>query len=310
MNEEIEYAQMLEIPVSTVSVVHKKKKKSKKSPMEKSTRRDMKRSLISQVNDRLETEESQRISAEAELFAESANSDGRLDFGDIPQRVDTVRLYSANDKIFPETDDFLEEEADFAIEEEENEVGRYENNLTKSERRVRAVLGVEFAVCCALCGAIFLTNVLIPNSAVNGFFRSLGQKPAQIETDKRAYTDFTLSPVVSGLTDAELSLSSTGVLSVGGECLIYPATDGKISEIIAKTDGGYTVKISYSDTFTGVFDGLDYVYYEVGEKVKANVPIGYLGEEATAQLTMYSSGQLLSCFELTDENCLAWIEQE
>ena len=311
MNEEIAYAEMLEIPVSTVSVVHKKRKKNKKRPAEKSLSKEVKSSLITQVNDRLEREEDGQIRVDAELFAEGVNSGGSLDFGEIPERVDTVRLYSANDKIFPQTEEVIGgDESDFETEEEEIDGIRYENNLTKQERRVRAVLGVEFALCCAFCGAIFLTNVLMPNSAVNGFFRSLGATPTMETTDNRAYSDFTLSPVVSGLMGGEISLSDTGVLSVLGACHIYPATDGKVSEIVAKQDGGYVITIAYSNTFTGVFDGLEQVYYEVGDSVKANVPIGYLGEETTAQVTMYSSGALLSCFELTDENCLAWIEQE
>jgi len=48
----------------------------------------------------------------------------------------------------------------------------------------------------------------------------------------------------------------------------------------------------------------------VGDKVKANVPVGYTDGEAQVQVTMYSNGELLNCFQVTEENCLAWITQE
>jgi hypothetical protein len=86
--------------------------------------------------------------------------------------------------------------------------------------------------------------------------------------------------------------------------------DGKVSEVTQNQDGTYTMKIAYSDLFTGVFGGLDYVYYGQGDEVKANVPIGYSEGETEVQMTMYSSGTLLNCFKLTEENCLAWISQE
>lgn len=310
MNEEIEYAEMLEIPVSTVSVVRKKRKKRKQSAQKQDTT-DMRQSLIAQVNDRLEAENADQITAEAELFAEGANSEGSLDFGEFPDRVDTVRLYSANDRFFAENDNILSSGENVLEDREtQNRAGRYENDPPATGKWTRIVLGAEFAVACALCGAIFLTNVLMPNSAINTFFRSLGSAPAQTATDTRTYTDFTLSPVVSELSDTELSLSPAGVLSFSGACLVYPASDGKVSEILQNADGDYTLKVSYSDTFTGVFDGLEKVYYEVGEEVKANVPVGYLGAESEAQVTMYSQGELLSCFTLTEENCLAWVAQE
>ena len=70
------------------------------------------------------------------------------------------------------------------------------------------------------------------------------------------------------------------------------------------------MKITYSDTFSGVINGLDQTYYAVGDEVKCNVPMGYTDGEGEVQVTMYSGGALLNCFELTEENCLAWVETE
>ncbi len=290
MNEEIEYAEMLEIPVSTVNIVKKKRGKKRKNQ-----NADLQESVIEKINDKMQAP-AEEIRADADLFAESANSDGRVDFHDDLERIDTVRLYSEDEQ----TGELNPHDLDL-------DGGRYATN--KKERRVRIVLGAEFATVCALCGAIFLTNVFMPNSAINTFFRTLTTSQETVKTDDRAYSEFTLSNVVSENADTELTLSETGILSFMDECLVYPAVDGKVSEITQDSNGVYTLKIAHSDTFTGVISGLELVYYAVGDEVKANIPVGYADGETEVQVTMYSSGELLNCFELTEENCLAWVSQ-
>lgn len=323
MNEEIEYAEMLEIPVSTVNVVKKKRgRKRKAEPSAEPTPHsapapNLKESVIAQVNGKMQDEPSveSEITAEAALFAESANSGGNLQFGEIPERIDTVRLYSAQEQARRRDIVLSPDEYAFTEENGSNDGGVYASNYqpnveTKAQKRVRIVLGAEFALACALCGAIFLTNVFMPGSAVNTFFRALEGTSQTQTTDTRTYTDFTLSGVVNDFSETELTLSSTGVLSFTDECHVYPAANGTVSEVTQNEDGTYTLKISHSDSFTGVIDGLDQVYYQEGETVKANVPVGYSNGEAEVQVTMYSDGALLNCFELTEENCLAWVEQE
>ncbi|MBQ7368090.1 MAG: hypothetical protein IJW60_00080 [Clostridia bacterium] len=314
MNEEIEYAEMLEIPVSTVNVVKKKRgRKRKETKAESHAAPNLKESVIAQVNDKMlgEAEQAAEITADASLFAESANSGGEIHFGEIPERIDTVRLYSARENAFRKEIALSQDEYNFDNENFENDAGRYAlKHETKSEKRVRFVLGAEFALACALCGAIFLTNVFMPSSAVNTFFRALGGGSSTQTADNRTYNEFTLSGVVNDFSDTEITVSPTGILSFTGECHVYPAADGKVSAVTQNDDGTYTLKISHSDTFTGVIDGLDHVYYQEGEKVKTNVPVGYSNGEAEVQVTMYSAGTLLNCFELTEENCLAWVTQE
>ncbi len=296
MNEEIEYAEMLEIPVSTVNVIRKRRrKKSDDIPSDAlAVKPNLKESVIATVNDRL-SEEPQTESVE-EIPAQ-AEGEGRLDFDPIPERIDTVRLYTTDG----EGNTLSPYEYDL------NEGGRYVAKDLPS-KKVRLALGIEFGAACALCGAIFLTNVFMPTSAINTFFRAIGT-PQETPT-VRPYTDFTLSSVVSELSDAKLTLSDSGVLSFTDECCVYPAADGKVSEIVKGDDGLYTLKISHTDTFTGIIDGLDVVYYAVGDEVKANVPVGFSDGESEVQVTMYSEGTLLNCFQLTEENCLAWVTQE
>lgn len=316
MSQEIEYAEMLEIPVSTVNVVRKTRRRKQKTS-DRLTSNDtaridegrssepLKNSVIAQVNERLEGVNPPENDAELNETLLPEESEGALLFNDVPDRIDTVRLYSTeetngsfNDRLWPQ---------DYALNGE-NGVGRYEaKQKNKLGKAVRIALGVEFAAACALCGAIFLTNVFMPTSAINTFFRSIHSGNAE-QVDLRPYTEFTLSPIVSELSDAELTLSAAGILSFTDACCVYPAADGTVANVTQNADGTFTVKLSHSNTFTGVISGLDYVYYEAGDEVKANVPLGYSNGEEEVQVTMYSSGALLNCFELTEENCLAWVE--
>ena len=300
MNEEIEYAEMLEIPVSTVNVIHKKRRK-KAQKTEQTDVPTLKDSVIAQVNTRVEDEQ---VIIPADQLAESANSQGYVDFDSVPERIDTVRLFAdETERKNAYAENF------FSEVDEENDEGMYEmKQETRGQKALRLTLGIEFAAVCALCGAIFLTNVFVPNSAVNTFFRAVTEPTVQ-QSDAREYSDFTLSPVVSELSDAELSLSAAGVLSFTDECCVYPAVDGEVSEVTRNEDGTYTLKIGHSDSFSGVISGLNQVYYAVGDEVKCNVPVGYTHGETPVQVTMYSGGVLLNCFQLTEENCLAWVEE-
>lgn len=318
MNEEIEYAEMLEIPVSTVNVVRKnsRRKKRAEGALPKSAEPQetpLKDSVIAQVNERLREEpaaqedsSSTPLQVEPDLFAESVNSEGRLDFDPIPERIDTVRLYSTEESTSPFADRLHAQ--DYSLNSE-NEGGRYAlKKKTRLEKALDITLNAEFIAACALCGAIFLTNVFMPQSAINTFFRAIADAPAIVQTDDRTYADFNLSPVVSVLSDAELTLSPAGILSFQDDCCVYPCANGKVAEVSHSTDGIYTIKIKYSDSFSGVINGLSQVYYAVGDEVKANVPVGYADGKTEVQVTMYDSGALLNCFHLTEENCLAWLE--
>lgn len=311
MNQEIEYAEMLEIPVSTVNIERKKKRGRKpRAPKQEFTENktaDLKETVIAHVNGRLDEMPQEKISADAALFAESANSEGRLEFDDVKERIDTVRLYSAEEKNAAR---LYAEEYAFDGDDVPNGVGRYALNEERTPRRVRVALGIEFAAACALCGAIFLTNVFMPSSAINTFFRTLTTPQSSTQADARTYSDFTLTGVVSDFTEVEMTLSPTGILTFTEKCCVYPAADGVISAVQQNADGTYTIRVAHSDSFSGVIKGLQCVYYAVGDEVKANVPVGYSDGEGEVQVTMYSEGVLLNCFEITEENCLAWVQSE
>ncbi len=322
MNEEIEYAEMLEIPVSTVNVVPKKNKNRRKAATQSGAENaaqdrqngNLKDSLIARVNGKVSPEnESVDEPKEPVLPYEGLTNydagdpfaDASEDTEEISDRIDTVRLLSARKKKRALFSAKTDENSD-DVYGDENEATVYE---TKGKKRTTEILlKTEFALVCALSATIFLTNVFMPTSAINRFFSGMTKKTEAV--DDRTYSDFTLSNVVSALSDTEIELSEAGVLSFTDECMVYPAVDGTVTDVLQAEDGSYTVKISHSKTFTGVMEGLNQVYYAIGDTVKANVPIGFTNGERAVQVTMYSSGELLNCFEMTDDNCLAWLQKE
>ncbi len=245
MNEELSYAEMLEIPVETVTVNRTKRKK--KEPKE--TEPDLKDRLVEQVNDRMQE-------TEDPLFAQS-----------------------------------------LPIEREETPV-------SGKEKRVKRLLIGEFAAVCALCAAIFLTNIFLPASAINTFVRGLFHGEAEA-ADTRTYADFTLSPVVNDYVDAEMTVSDTGILSFTAQCTVYAPCEGEVASVNGDDESGYTVELKHSDSFSTILSGLDDVYFSVGQTVKSNVPLAYSDGEGSVRVMFYENGNLLTGYTVA-ENTLAW----
>ena len=57
MNEEIEYAEMLEIPVSTVNVIRKNERRRKKKSIPNEESAPLKETVIDRINERIEGQE-------------------------------------------------------------------------------------------------------------------------------------------------------------------------------------------------------------------------------------------------------------
>ncbi len=361
MDEQMEYAEMLEIPVSTIEVKKKRGRKPKKA-------QNLKEEVISKVNEDNKTTEVKRARKPAASKTETVNPTGAtppLQTQTNNVEEPTITMQTNNPELqnqpiegaFPSP--VIEESLPVAIPrrkkrpyfarmfgKRENEweydsidtpsqkasskssstdpssaddssddslpiynYGLYEEEENSAQqrraRRNALIVGIEFAACFALCLGIFLTNVFMPNSAINTFFRSLSDTQ---QTDTRTYADFKLSSVLSE-EDAELTLSPSGILSFQEVGCVYPAVDGSVDTITQNTDGTWTVKISHSDTFSEIISGLSYAACSVGSVVKSNIPVGYSDGNAEVQVSMYEAGALLNCFTLTENGELVWAEE-
>ncbi len=236
MNE-LEYAQMLEIPVSTVNVVKKRSLFSRKpKPAD-----DLKDRVVESVNDRL----------------------GEPD-------------YVGNGYVATE---------DLTAPPEQPK---------KSKGVAGKILIAEAAAACLIAAGIFLTNVFVPNTAINTFMGSL----TAVKEKEAAYNEITLTSVVSELSDAEIAVTDDGVIHFTEKATVYPVCDGEIASV-SQTEGAYTVKIAHTSKFSSVITGLDTVYAKVGDNVKSNLPFAYSNGEKEVRVSMYDGDTLLNCYTLS-----------
>ncbi|MCD7728471.1 MAG: M23 family metallopeptidase [Clostridia bacterium] len=236
MNE-LEYAQMLEVPVSTVSVVKKKNLFKRKQKEDE----ELKEQVVDSVNERM---------------------------GDY--------VFAEDLSVPPDTD-----KKAFAA--------------TLGDRSGR-ILVAEIVAACLLAVGIFLTNVFMANSAINTFIKSLS---ATNTTTEAAYTDFELVSVVSDLSDAEIAVSSDGVITFTSACCVYPVCDGEIASVTQQSTGSYVVSVEHTSAFVSVITGLTTVYYSEGDTVKGNIPVGYTDGSGEVSVSMYNDGVLLNCYTLS-----------
>jgi len=235
MNEELDYAQMLEIPVSTVNVVKKKsffKRKAKQT--------DLKDMVVDSVNERV---------------------------GDTYVAAENLGGYTYSESRRPE-------------KAKSGTLGK--------------VLVAEAVAACLIAAGIFLTNVFVPNTVINAFMGNL----TAVKQKEASYKEFTLTPVVSSLSDAEVSVSSDGVLHFTDKTSVYPVCEGEVASV-SQENGAYTVKIAHTSAFTSVFTGLDTVYVKAGDEVRANVPFAYSEGKNEVRVSMYDGETLLNDYTLS-----------
>ena len=241
MNEELDYAEMLEIPVETVTVKHRESKKRAKEP-------DLQEQLVEQVNEHMEE----------------------------------------NDPAYAES----------------KPIARESKPAGKRAKIARRIVLAEFIAVCALCAAIFLTNIFMTDSAINTFVRGLFNGNAAT-ADTRVYSDFTLSPVVNEFTDVEITVSETGVMSFTAKCHVYAPCAGTVKSVSGAVDTGYTIEIEHSENFSSIISGLDYAYVAAGETVYGNLAIGYSDGDGEVRVMFYGEGTLLNCYTVNGSD-LAW----
>lgn len=242
MENEIDYAEMLEIPVSTVSVVKKKSLFKRKSGVKE----DLKDKVVESVN----------------------------------ERAGLAEDYSVPRGDYIQTENLTEPP------------------VVKPEKAKRdgsgAILIAEAVAACLIAGGIFVTNVFVPDTAINTFITSL----TAVEKPEAAYTDFKLTSVVSELSDAEISVTADGVITFTDRTSVYPVCEGKISSV-TQSDGIYTVQIAHTSTFKSVITGLSTVYASLGDSVQANIPFAYSDGENEVRVSMYDGETLLNCYTLS-----------
>lgn len=268
MNEKLQYAEMLEIPVNTCNITYKPPKKRKSRIGKKVNAEEVKAELIDKINS---SEQSERVETVAVTEA------------------DALPVTGSAESVLP-------------TETENDSLTVRIRQTEKSEKKKRGkfgVIAVQLAVIGVLLATIFITNAVFVDSGINTFFKGVFGK--DIETaDERNYSDFV--PVIN-VSGGSVS-ADNGVLTLSYVGSMYSPCDGTVTALSVGNDGKYTVEISHSDNFKTVISGLDYVYSEQSGNVFANIPVGY-ASDAVATMCFYDGETLITNFTVTD-NTVVW----
>ncbi len=205
MNEKLQYASMLELPVSssTITVKPIKKKKVKK-------RKDLSPEVVKQ-------ELLDKINSETVESASETDENGLL----------------------PVADSLLEKEQEAIIEE--TSTATVSKKVKKPFKF--SVIGVQLALVVLLIGVIALTNVLNANSGLNVFMKSLFSPAQTVSADLREFNSFV--PVLAFDEELILSddgiLTVSGEGSVYSPCngvisMVTSNEDGSFTVEIAHSE--------------------------------------------------------------------------
>ncbi|MBR3864566.1 MAG: hypothetical protein IKJ19_05615 [Clostridia bacterium] len=272
MASDLDYAKMIEIPLNTCEYQTKKRKTLFK-----------KKKFISLINKKLSLNKTKNLKEEE---ASNNLSQTATDNAQTNNQKENCSLTTSEDKKLATKK---------APEQTPNLPAIY---VSKKEKIKNAIISAQVIAVFALVSAIILTNVFWENSGMNTLFKSVFSSQKVI-SDNRAPTDFSLYlPVKSeGVT------LNNGVIEIEGEYSLYPVCDGKVSKVQKETNGSYTVTISHSDNFFSVIEGVDLVYFSVGEEVSRNLPMGYANK--SAKVYLYEQDKLLTDYA-TVENSIVF----
>ena len=261
MNEKLQYATMLDIPVSTCNVTYKPAKKRRKVKKTVKNPEDIKEQLVSKVNAEIEKENAKTdttIKNDDVLAEENVKTSGEEQY--------LAAITEEENDVEPAVENSAEEE----ITAEENE---FESATVHPKNKKRAfkftIITAELIVAAILVAGIFLTNAFYADSAINTFMRKVFSSGA-VTAEVKTYDKF--APVMK--FGGSMTLEN-GVITYAGSGAVYAAADGKVSSVTQETDGAFTVTVEHSPAFFSVISGLKYAYLGEGDAVYGTIPVGY-----------------------------------
>lgn len=240
MNEKLQYADMLEIPVSTTSITYKRiKKKRAKKP--KVSSEDVKNELIEKVNAPLEL--------------------------------------TGQDQEIVETQ-------------------------VRSKRKGFSIVSLQLCVIALLVVVILVSTVTNPNSGINVFLNQVfGGEQIVDSIDERTYEQF--SPVFASSESGLEYVIENGNTTVNGTGTAYAPVDGKVESITLDGEGKYSLTVYHSENFSSVISGLTFCYADVGDQIKAKIPVGYSAEKTFTLCFLDGNDAVLTGYQIVN-NQVVW----
>ena len=307
MNEKLQYATMLEIPVNTCNITYKPQKKKKKNKKQVLVE-DVKDKLLKKINGTIQSDKENPMPTINTMLENDGNFEGNNQADYTNQILEDGQNVNLGENYLQ--GQLLATESENQTFNGENSVEIKQISSADKKRKIRkekrqnkksAFLGVQLAIIGALIGIIFLTNSFYPNSALNVVFNSIFGSPAEAVAEK-TYNEF--SPVLS-LGDSGEYLLTGGTVSCTTSGTIYPPCSGVISSVTKNNDGKFSMEIEHTSQFKSIISGLDYAYHEVGEKVFDNIPVGYVSGEEVSLCFVNGEGEVITNYQL-DGNSVLW----
>lgn len=304
MNEKLQYATMLEIPVNTCNITYKPQKRHRKKSKKQVLAEDVKTKLLNKVNKSLENDK--KIPTSANTLLEADNSlqlEGQANYtNQLLEGQDNVENTGYIDEQLLKKDIEIGQQSESSVEiKEVSSVDRKKRSKKeKTQNKKSAFLGVQLAIIGALIGIIFLTNSFYPNSALNVVFKNIFGSPSEAVVEK-SYSEF--SPVLS-LGDAGEYLLTNGTVSCTTSGTVYPPCKGVVSLVTKNDLGKFAMEIEHSSQFKTIISGLDYAYHDVGEKVFDNIPVGYVSDEEVSLCFVNGEGEVITNYQLDGKSVL------
>lgn len=274
MNEKLQYASMLDLPVSTcsVSALPKKRRFRKKK----------------RVNDELvKAELLKKVNAEQDLTSEMAQDSAE---NLIPQE-NQLELASLEQEGF---------ENSIQIEQNTSSVYQSSKKNKKTPFKI-TVIGIQLVIIGVLVATILLTNALYENSGINVFLRGVFGSENTI-VDAREHTEF--SPVIYMGDNNGVNVNQ-GIITFAGEGSVYAPCDGVVTKITKSESGKYDIEIAHSQNFNSVISNVEHIYVSEGDVVYGNIPVGYLEPDGATICFTNSDGELLDEYQMVG-NMVVW----
>ena len=291
MNDKLQYATMLEIPVSTCNITEIPKTNKRGRKKKKVNPETVKQELIEKVNsvqdgaEKIEKPEERQIIDQAQIEQEYSEQ------------------LRAEETQSPELLEQPEQEV-MAEEHQESATVRSikEREKTEKPKFKFSIIGVQLAVIAVLAATIFLTNAFYADSGINVFFRNVFGNGEVVSTDARTYDKF--SPVIAMGNNQGVVLTD-GVISFGGEGSVYAPCDGVVSSLTRDENGKFVMEITHSENFKSLITGVDYVYAGLNDKVYRTIPVGYLDADGATMCFTRADGSVINNYKIID-NMVVW----
>ena len=272
MNEKLQYATMLEIPVNTCNVTLKTGKRKKSSRKKVKNPEEVKEELMSKINSEQFNEENSAMDLQnqAEEYKDAINDVG------MPEDV--------------------QDESQVYADSEEQTVSVKPIEQPKKKFRF-SIIATQFVIIGVLVTTIFLTNVFNANSGINVFFRNVFGGEQTNVVDQRTHDEFAPVLAVGDMSDVSLS---DGVMTFSGEGSVYAPCNGKITSVAQDGNGRYILEITHSENFKSVISGIDLAYAGLDDTVYSNIPVGYVSADGATMCFKGGDGTVISDYEIVD----------